>query len=150
MEKIMSKNIICIDANFVVRLVCSHPSETIYINLWTEWKNNNYEIFAPTLFYYEVTNALYRMNRANQLTLEETNLALEYALELDVTLYGNIGLHRQADKLARKLNLSAAYDAHYLALAQILEVNFYTADKRLFNSVKDVFSWIYFVQDKAQ
>ncbi|HEY9705235.1 MAG TPA: type II toxin-antitoxin system VapC family toxin [Allocoleopsis sp.] len=142
----MSNNIICIDANFLVRLVSSHPSETIYLQLWTQWKNNNYQIFAPTLCYYEVSNALYRMNKANLLSTENANLALEYALNLDIILYGNIGLHIQASKLAKQLNLSAAYDAHYLALAQLLESDFYTADKKLYNSVKDVFSWVHLVE----
>lgn len=142
----MSNNLICVDANLLVRLVSSPISETVYLNLWQQWKQNNYKIFAPTLCYYEVVNALYRMNKANLLTLEETNIALEDALNLDVILYGDIELHRQALILAKKIGFPASYDAHYLALAQLLESNFYTADKKLYNSVKDLFSWVNLVE----
>jgi predicted nucleic acid-binding protein len=142
----MNNKIICVDANLLVRLVSSPISETVYLDLWEQWKKQNYQVFAPSLCYYEVANALHRMYKANLLTLEETNIALEDALNLDITLYSNINLHRQALKLARQIGFPAAYDAHYLALAQLLESDFYTADKKLFNSVKDLFDWIHLVQ----
>ncbi len=44
--------------------------------------------------------------------------------------------------LAKKLALPAAYDAHYLALAQDFAAEFYTADKRLFNAVNSIYSWV--------
>ncbi|MFM5981301.1 MAG: type II toxin-antitoxin system VapC family toxin [Sphaerospermopsis kisseleviana] len=47
--------------------------------------------------------------------------------------------------LAKNLNLSAAYDAHYLALSQLLNAEFYTADKRLYNSVKSSLNWVHFI-----
>ncbi len=49
------------------------------------------------------------------------------------------GLNKIMTKL---LNLSASYDSHYLALAQSLNCQFYTGDKRLYNSVKNQINWI--------
>ena len=59
----MPSNIICIDANFVVRLVSSQNANSPFIMLWEQWKVNQSTLVAPNLFYYEVTNALYRMSR---------------------------------------------------------------------------------------
>jgi predicted nucleic acid-binding protein len=50
-----------------------------------------------------------------------------------------------ASNIAKTLKLSAAYDAHYLALSKLLNAEFYTADKRLYNSVKSSFNWVHFI-----
>jgi len=47
--------------------------------------------------------------------------------------------------LAQNLTFPAAYDAHYLALAEQLSADFYTAYSRLFNAVKNFFPWVYLV-----
>ncbi len=141
-------NLICVDASFTINLINSKSMDSPFIQLWENWQNNSATIIAPTLFYYEITNALHRMNQANLLTLEETEKALEDALNLGIVLYGNSQisqLHQMAINIAKTLKLSAAYDAHYLALSKLLNAEFYTADKRLYNSVKSSVNWIHFI-----
>ncbi|NER02438.1 MAG: type II toxin-antitoxin system VapC family toxin [Okeania sp. SIO3C4] len=70
---------------------------------------------------------------------------MEYILNLEIILRGNASLHRRALNLAQNLTLPAAYDAYYLALTEQLSANFYTADSRLFSTVKTYFSWIHLV-----
>ncbi len=82
---------------------------------------------------YEVTNVFHRMQLAKQLLITEAQKFLNNALSLSIQFYGNQQLHQQAWEIAQQFNLSAAYDAHYLALAQRFQASFYTADKRLFN-----------------
>ena len=82
------------------------------------------------------------MSLAGQISLEEAEQLLQDALNLRITLYGDKALHQRALTLAKNLNLTASYDAHYLALAEKFNAEFYTSDRRLFNSVKDVFPWI--------
>ena len=93
-------------------------------------------IVAPTLLYYEVTNGLYRYQKASALPLEVVEKALAAALALPIELVSNKELHARAKDAAAMYNLSATYDAHYLALAQWLEVDLWTADMRLVNSLK--------------
>lgn len=141
-------NLICVDASFTINLINSKSMDSPFIQLWENWQNNSATIIAPTLFYYEITNALHRMNQANLLTIEETEKALEDALNLGIVLYGNSQisqLHQMAINIAKTLKLSAAYDAHYLALSKLLNAEFYTADKRLYNSVKSSVNWIHFI-----
>jgi len=47
--------------------------------------------------------------------------------------------------MATRLNLPAAYDAYYLALAEMLGCEFWTADKKLCNTVKDSLPWVKFL-----
>ena len=141
----MSK-VICVDANFVVFLVQANSETSPFIVLWDEWQKQNHQIIAPTLFGYEVTNVFHRMSVAGQISPEEAEQLLEEALNLGITLYGDKALHERALALARSLNLRAAYDAHYLALSERFDAEFYTSDKRLFNSVKDTITWIHLVK----
>ncbi|MGK7939689.1 MAG: type II toxin-antitoxin system VapC family toxin [Crocosphaera sp.] len=141
----MANNLICVDANFIVRLVNIQIANSAFITLWEEWRANEITVVAPTLFYYEVTNALYRMSKAEQMTIEQAKEALIDALSFNITLYGHQQLpnfHQTAFELANQFNLPASYDAHYLALAQHLNCDFYTGDKRLYNTVKNQISWI--------
>ncbi len=141
----MSK-IICVDANFIVRLLSAPPDVISYGNLWRQWKRAGNRIIAPTIYCYEVTNVFHRMSLAGQISSEVAEQLLEDAFNLEIILYGDKALHERALALARTLNLPAAYDAHYLALSERFDAEFYTSDKRLFNSVKDTLSWIYLVK----
>ena len=56
-----------------------------------------------------------------------------------------VGLHQRAWELARHFNRPAAYDAHYLALAEMADCPFWTADKRLFNVVRNELEWVHWL-----
>lgn len=45
-------------------------------------------------------------------------------------------IHLRALELAQELQMPAVYDTHYLALADIMGCELWTADERFFNSVK--------------
>lgn len=141
----MSSVLVCVDANLIVRLVINNSPDSSLIFLWEEWKVNQLQVVAPTLFYYEVTNALFRMGKVGQITKEQAKEALTDALSFNIILYGNQqlpSLHQTALDLGNVFNLSASYDAHYLALAQCLRCDFYTGDKRLYNTVKNKLNWV--------
>ena len=142
----MTTGVICVDANFVVKLVQANSETSPFIVLWDEWQERNRQIIAPTLLGYEVTNVFHRMSRAGQISPEEAEQLLDDALSLGISLSGDKALHERALILARTLNLPAAYDAHYLALAEKFNAEFYTSDKRLFNSVNNTLSWIHLVR----
>ena len=137
--------VICVDASFSVHLLSDPPDVISYSNLWRQWKSAGNQIIAPTIYCYEVTNVFHRLSLAGQISLEEAEQLLKEALNLGIILYGDRALHERAFTLAKNLNLRAAYDAHYLALAERFDAKFYTSDKRLFNSVKDTITWIHLV-----
>jgi len=49
--------------------------------------------------------------------------------------------------LATHFNRPTAYDAHYLALAEMLGCEFWTADRRLYNAVKEELPWVKWLSD---
>ena len=138
----MTSALVCVDANLVVRLFSRATSELRVRELWNQWLESDYTIVAPTLIYYELSNALHRSAVAGQILPEEVDQGLSEAINLNIRVYGDAFLHRQALMLARSLRLPATYDAHYLALAQRLECEFWTADRRLVNSVQATLPWV--------
>jgi predicted nucleic acid-binding protein len=137
----MSNSWICVDASLIVRLVAD-PADVSVHQLWERWSADNQRIAAPTLLFYEITNALYQYERHGLLTPASAQLAQGAALELPIDLYSSAGLHRRALELALRLSLPATYDAHYLALADELQAELWTADRRLVQAVSGSLSWV--------
>jgi len=131
----MRKSPVCADANIVVIIVVPEAQRPQALSLWRSWLKQDREIVAPRLFAYEVTSALWRKVVRGFLTLEEARRAVRAALEMGVTLLDSPGLSERAFELAARLQRPAAYDAHYLALADHLRCPFWTADERLYNTV---------------
>ncbi len=138
--------ILCLDASFIIRYLTSKDTESIYQQYWSQWKADGSTLIAPTLIMYEVLNAFHRASLAGQMTSDEVEEFLERGLNLGLRFYGDAQLHREALKMAQKYNLPATYDAHYLALAERLEVELWTADKRLYNPVRDSLDWVHLIE----
>jgi predicted nucleic acid-binding protein len=139
----MPNSTICVDASLVVRLLLSGEYASPVVVLWKAWHEAESLIAAPTLIHYEVSNALRRYVVHGELLPEEAAEALEAALQLGITLHGDAALHRRALTLAKQLELSTAYDAHYLALAERLGAEFWTADRRLVSAVSANLPWVH-------
>jgi predicted nucleic acid-binding protein len=138
----MPNSWICIDANLVFRLV-ANPTDLRVRLLWAGWRDQERIVAAPTLLYYELTNALHRAQKAGLLSTTTADDALRLALTMPIQVQGDTALHGAAMALARRFNLPAAYDAHYLALAEQLNAEFWTADERLVNSVRPALPWVH-------
>ncbi len=140
----MHSSWLCVDANLVIRLVAD-PTDGTVRELWERWDVEGRQLAAPTLLFYEVANALYRYQKLALLSASAVRLALRAALSLPIDLQGGPELHRRALELAERFSLSAAYDAHYLALADRLGAEFWTADGALVRSVQEVLPWVHLV-----
>lgn len=139
---------LCVDASVVVRLLVDTPESERVQGLWEAWQSSGRTLVAPTLLHYEVANALYRYEKAGELTEEEVQQALDTVLGLPVRLTGDNSLHVEAVLLARRAGLTATYDAHYLALAERLGAEFWTADRKLVERVHGKFPFVHSVLPK--
>jgi predicted nucleic acid-binding protein len=136
---------LCVDANLVIRLVAD-PDNAQVRQLWKQWKDARRQLAAPTLLYYEVANALYRYRKLGILDSSAVREALEAAFALPIELYGGQALHRRAVEWADRFSLPAAYDAHYLALAEQLGGELWTADGRLARALRPAVPWVHLVE----
>lgn len=99
---------------------------------------------APTLFIYEVSNAIWQAERRSRITPTQAREMIEAVRGLRIQFVNlNIG---EMLPLARQFHLSV-YDASYLSLAKQTGESFITADERLYQTVRDGFEGIIWVKE---
>ena len=140
-------SLVCVDASILIKLVVEEEQSDRASALWDSWVDGGVEIVAPTLFSYEVTATLRKKVHRQLLTLAEGKEAFAAALAVGMTLMAPSGLHERAWELAARFNRPTAYDSHYLALAEMLSCEFWTADQRLFNAVRDELGWVRWLRE---
>jgi predicted nucleic acid-binding protein len=137
-----------IDANIAINTALD-----ITDNLERFWERVDKEQItpcAPRLWLSESTSAIRFLLSQKEITSEEAEQALRTIHGLRVEIVNeDEELSMRALELAGKLGQSKAYDAFYLALAEKLVVEFWTADKRLANRCrKDLkLSWVHSIDE---
>ena len=124
----------CVDACLALKLVLGEEDSPKAIALWNHWIDENITVTAPPLLAYEVTSVLRTKVYRGLLTAEAGEEAFQVIHAQGIHYLSPANLHIRAWELAKRLNRPAAYDAHYLALAEILGCELWTADQHLYNA----------------
>jgi predicted nucleic acid-binding protein len=132
---------LCVDASILVRLVTVARANPVS-QAWDRWQTENRRIVAPRLALYEVTNAFHQMRRAGQLNDLTAQGTLRAMLDQPIDFYDDESLHSSALHFSSRFNRPASYDSHYLALAELLAIEFWTLDERLYNAVRHQLPWV--------
>lgn len=127
---------VCVDASVVLPLMTAPPGNPAHA-LWDEWELNSTRLLAPLLLRYECASVLYRYRRQGHLSAEACDAALGGILALPVITVVDPHLHQSAMAVAARYDLPAAYDAHYVALAERESAQFCTADLRLARRLRE-------------
>ncbi len=122
---------VVVDASIVFKWLFVEEDTETALSLLHSWENYGTRLSAPYFMLAEVTNALHRHVRRGELTVKRALELLDYLMSLKIELYETKNLHHRALELASQLNHGAAYDSHYLALAETLACDLWTADQRL-------------------
>lgn len=138
---------VCIDANLALKLIFHEQDSDLARRLWKKWNEQDTRVIAPILWGYEVTSVIRNRVYRSKLSAELGAEAYTLLHRLPIELMQPAGLHRRAWELACHFNRPAAYDAHYLALAEMAGCPFWTADKRLFNIVQAELDWVHLLAD---
>src|SRR6266545_5032749 len=134
-----------VDANIAIQTVLA-----ITDNLEHFWERIDLDQItpcAPRLWLSETTSAIRFLLSQKEITSEDAEQALRTIHGLRVEIINeDEELCLRALELAGKLGQSKAYDAIYVALAEKLVADFWTADERLANRCqKDLkLNWVYF------
>jgi predicted nucleic acid-binding protein len=104
---------------------------------------------SPALWAHETTSAIAKTVHFGQITEAEGRQALEQLATLGVQLFTpNLEQNQAAFDWTIRLKRAAAYDCYYLVLAQNLNCDFWTADSRLFNALKDErLKWLHWIEE---
>jgi predicted nucleic acid-binding protein len=122
---------IVVDASLVFRWFVAEDDSDRAVALLQRWAGNRTRITAPHFLVAEVANALHQRVRQGHMTVEEAEARMEEVLSprLGIDFYDASNLHPRAVQLANQLRQPAVYDSIYLALAEALGGELWTADR---------------------
>lgn len=135
---------VMIDASFTFKLLTPNPLREQLKKMLRQWIGEQYVLCAPHLWLYEITSIMTKMVYFGEMDEEEARESLGLALDLGVQMIPpDEDQIQKAFVWTRRLGRVAAYDSFYLAGAESLDCEFWTADRQLVNAVKQ--PWVHFV-----
>lgn len=128
---------VVVDASLAIKWVLKEPYAEEALALAEEWAVTGTRPSAPCLLLVEATNVLHRRAVLGQISLSQARELLAGLLDMGIEIRESPQIHFRAMELAQELQRPSVYDTHYLALADILGCDLWTADERFYNSVKE-------------
>jgi predicted nucleic acid-binding protein len=142
---------IVLDANLGVALIIPLPYSDAAAGKWLSWETNRFNLYAPVLWEYEVVSALRKAVVAGLIQANQIESALKRLLILGVEeVSPDVELHRSALLWSERIGQPVTYDGQYLALAELLKADMWTADKRLVDALKDhQLPWLHWIGEAS-
>ena len=143
----MTDGMVIIDASIAIKAILPNPLQS---HCWALVQTfAELQPVAPVLWAYETTSAISKAVHFEQITEEEGFQALQKIDLLGIRLFvPDVEQNHDAFRWTLRLKRAAAYDSFYLALAQELKCDFWTADKRLFNAVNgEQRDWMHWIEE---
>jgi predicted nucleic acid-binding protein len=145
----VTKNDVVVDTSLVLKWILNESDSNKALALLARWTKERVVIRVPPLLIYEATNSLHQQVRSGKFTLDAARQGLT-----DLTLKGLVfdfssalTLSLRAMEFAQRFNIPATYDTHYLALAEHVGCDLWTADTRMWRTVKDQLDWVHWIGD---
>jgi predicted nucleic acid-binding protein len=135
---------VCIDASLALKLVLPESDSDRARSLWQKWIAEKVARLAPPLLLSEGLSVIRNRAYRKLLLPEEAEEMSKTFLGLPIHILSPDNLMARTWELATEFNRPNVYDSHYLALAEKMGCELWTADERLFNSVKDKLPWVRF------
>lgn len=121
---------VVVDASVAFKWLVEEEYSDRATALTRHWADEGIQPAAPPLMPFEVANALHRRVVRDELSVEVAIDLMQDLMSLRIALDEPPNLHHRALELAGQLRQGAVYDAHYLALAESLGCELWTADRR--------------------
>ena len=127
---------VVIDASVVLKLLLPEEGSEAVRSLWGRWVSQAVEVVAPFLLAYEVPSVLRNKVFRGELPPEAGEAASAAFRTQEISLLHPDGMDERTWELAKQGNLPTCYDAAYLALAELMEAELWTADRRFATALR--------------
>ena len=125
---------VVVDASLAVKWLVEEDDSDKAHAILQSWVDQGMTRIAPYLMPFEVANALHRRVLRGEMNVVDSQRMIARLLESRLELRQPPNLHVRALQIASQLKQSAAYDAHYVALAESVGCELWTADERFYRA----------------
>jgi predicted nucleic acid-binding protein len=134
---------VCVDASLAIKVVVPEAGSEKADALFTQWAREETQLIAPIFFEAE-TDSILRQKVAlrGELTIDQAQRAFASLQGLPIKTTHSPEQRERAWEIAREFQFPTVYDATYLALAELRQCEFWTADEKLFKQVRDKLSFV--------
>ena len=126
---------VVVDASLAFKWLVREEHTDKALAILRVWHNEDVTPAAPHLLPFEVSNALHKRVTRGELSVEGAVDLIGNLLTSQIELHQPWNLQGKALEMASRFGQGAAYDAHYLALAESLGCELWTADEKFHQSV---------------
>jgi predicted nucleic acid-binding protein len=139
--------LICPDASVVTKWLFAEEHSEQARALYRAAARAGEVIVAPSLLASEITNNVRQRLRRGELDLAAARGHLARFLAIPIELETRSALYDRALVLAHDYGLAAAYDAQYVATAELAGATFWTADQRLIRALRGDVPFVRWIGD---
>jgi predicted nucleic acid-binding protein len=137
----------CIDPNIAVKAVVKERLSEKATLLIADASDAEVFLIAPHFFDAEIYSAVRKKVYSGEITAEAGETAFEDLRGLPVQLMPTAHLLDRTWEIAKQFNLRWLYDAFYVSLAEDRACMLWTADKELYEAVKDELAFVKPLED---
>ena len=130
-----------VDASIAIKLVINEPDSAAIRLHWQTWILANESLVVPPLFRSETLSVIRRTVYRGLISQADGDRARSGLDQLGLHVLEPSDLYERAWNLASRFNRPTIYDCCYVALAEILRCDFWTADRRLANALNSL-PWV--------
>lgn len=144
----MANPLAVIDASLTIKAILPNPDLDRCQSVLAHLQES--QLVAPALWVYEITSTFSKAVYWGQISLDEGRDALHHALDLGVQIIPPDEVQSMlAFEWTLRLKRASAYDSFYLAIAEALQSEFWTADRRLSQAMRnDKPAWLHWVGEE--
>ncbi|KKP39821.1 hypothetical protein A2483_03730 [Candidatus Peregrinibacteria bacterium RIFOXYC2_FULL_33_13] len=133
---------ICIDANIAIKIAIPADLSFEAKALFNDSAKKGFILIAPAIFEVETDSVIRWLLVNKHLSKEGALLAFNTLDVLPITIMIHPKLRQRAREIAELAGQGRVYDSSYAALADLRGCEFWTADKKFFNAVKNRLSFV--------
>ena len=143
----MKNSSVVVDSNLAILTVVDSEQSYLATQVWTRLISSGLQFWAPGLWVYETTSVIRKLNALKKITTEQAGKALVILDQMPIQwITEDLQLRQAAFKWATQLRQKAAYDGFYVAAAEQLNAELWTADQALANNAQQIgIRWVHWM-----
>lgn len=141
---------VVVDTSLAVKWILTEDRTSEAQALRVGWDRENVACVVPSWFACEITNVIFKKVRSGRLGLVEARSGILTVLIETTALDVEQSVSVRALDIALALAQPASYDCQYLALAEYLDCESWTADERFWNAARTAFPRVRWIGEMTE